>query len=60
VIFFFLKYFGREIFLKISRHNRTRRFGCPRRLGAFNAPILFLEIAPRVGLRFVVRAANNC
>jgi hypothetical protein len=43
-----------------SRQNRTRRLVCPRRLGAFNAPIPFLETLPRVGLGLVVCAANNC
>jgi hypothetical protein len=49
----------REIFFN-SRQNRTRRLVCPRRLRAFNAPIPFLEIPPRVGLGLVVCAANNC
>jgi hypothetical protein len=49
----------REKFLN-SRQNRTRRLVCPRRLGAFNAPIPFLETLPRVGLGLVVCAANNC
>jgi hypothetical protein len=49
----------REKFLN-SRQNRTRRLVGPRRLGAFNAPIPFLETLPRVGLGLVVCAANNC
>jgi hypothetical protein len=48
-----------KIFLN-SRQNRTRRLVGPRRLGAFNAPIPFLEILPRVSLGLVVCAANKC
>jgi hypothetical protein len=47
-------------FFEISRQNHPRRLGCPRQLGAFIAPILLLEVVPRVGLGFVVRAAVNC
>jgi hypothetical protein len=49
----------RENFLN-SRQNRTRRLVGPRRLGAFNATIPFLEILPRVSLGLVVCAANKC
>jgi hypothetical protein len=43
---------------EISRQNHPRRLGCPRQYGAFNAPILLLEIVPRVSLGFVVRAGK--